>query len=131
MNVERTNVLLVAIAALALMFGGGGCATPGTYPTLRQTQINVSWPMTRYRNLVTFGKLTQGQRERVDAAYAEYDAAFKEALKAAGGNYDATTPENVKELANRVIQTISTLSWVPGAQFNNWCEGLSGTSHSP
>jgi len=87
-----------------------GCSSPN-YPTLKQTQINVSWPMTRYRNAAAAGRLTLGERERVNAAYADYQAAFNEAVHTAKKNYDAPTPDNVKALANEVIRVISAIPY--------------------
>ena len=39
--------------------------------------------MTRYRITASFGGLTQGEMERVNAAYANYRVAFDEALQKA------------------------------------------------
>ncbi|HWX20519.1 MAG TPA: hypothetical protein VN578_11530 [Candidatus Binatia bacterium] len=87
-----------------------GCSSPN-YPTLKQTQIHVSWPMTGYRNASYAGRLTLGEKERVNAAYAEYQGAFDKALQAAHGNYDAPTPDNVKVLAYEVIRVISAIPY--------------------
>jgi hypothetical protein len=67
--------------------------------------------MTWYRNAASAGRLTLNERERVNAAYAEYKAAFDEALRVANNNYDAPTPENVKALANEVIRVISAIPY--------------------
>lgn len=102
---HRARVLLLVAGLLS------GCASRQAvpYPSLRQTQINVSWPMTRYRNAAAFGDLTLGERERVNAAYAQYQAAFNQAIEAAHGNYDSPTPDNVKALANEIIRVISAI----------------------
>jgi hypothetical protein len=102
--------LVLAISASMLV---GGCAstgsTKGAYPTLKQTQINVDWPMTRYRNAVSAGAVTLGERQQVDEAYKNYQTAFAAAVKAANGNYEVTTPDNVKALANQVLQAIAAI----------------------
>ena len=102
--------LVLAISASMLV---GGCAstgsTKGAYPTLKQTQINVDWPMTRYRNAVAAGAVTLGERQQVDEAYKNYQTAFAAAVKAANGNYEVTTPDNVKALANQLLQAIAAI----------------------
>jgi hypothetical protein len=105
------RIVLVLLMALAL----GGCASTqsGTYPTLKQVQLHVSWPMTRYRNAAAAGALTLAERQRMEAAYADYQAAFNRALEAAGGNDDAPAPEEVKERANEVNQVLAGIS-LPG-----------------
>ncbi|MDB6110686.1 MAG: hypothetical protein JWR69_2436 [Pedosphaera sp.] len=97
------------VPALLLVLALDGCASrqSGTYPTLKQTQLHVSWPMTRYRNAAAFGELTLAERQRMEAAYADYQAAFNRALEAAGGNYDAPASEEVKARANEVNQVLA------------------------
>ena len=91
----------------------GGCASAGSgkgaYPTLKQTRLNVDWPMTRYRNAVAAGAVTLGERQQVDEAYKNYQTAFAAAVKAANGNYEVTTPDNVKALANQLLQAIAAI----------------------
>lgn len=104
------QVAAMALWLLTVVLPSGCVSTQATpYPSLRQTQINVAWPMTRYRNAAAFGNLTLGERERVHAAYTRYQSAFDQALLAAHGNYNSPTPENVKELANEVIRVISAI----------------------
>jgi hypothetical protein len=111
MRIEKQALLLLFVMTLWSALVLGGCATTNSanYPTLKQTQLNVSWPMTRYRNAADFGKLTLEEKDRMNAAYAAYQSAFNQALQAAGGNYDAPTPDNVKALANQVIQVLSSI----------------------
>jgi hypothetical protein len=97
----------ILLATVALLFQG--CATTGQPRTLKQTDIRISWLMTHYRDAAAFGNLTLAERERVNAAYAAYEPAFKQALLNAGGNYNVPTPENVKELANELIRVISSI----------------------
>ena len=103
-------LLTLLISACMLV---GGCSSAGgpkgAYPTLKQTRMNVDWPMTRYRNGVAAGAVTLGERQQVDAAYKNYKEAFDAAVQAANNNLEATTPDNVKALANRVIETISAI----------------------
>ena len=101
-------VLSLSAALLA-----GGCASAGgpkgAYPTLKQTRMHVDWPMTRYRNAVAAGAVTLGERQQVDEAYQSFQKAFDAAVQAAHSNYEATTPDNVKALANQVIDTIQAI----------------------
>jgi hypothetical protein len=88
------------------------CATTQSgYPSLRQLQVNVSWPMTRYNNAVAAGAVTLGAQEQVKAAYAQYQAAFAVALKAANNNYDAPSPDNLKALANQLSQILGAIPY--------------------
>jgi hypothetical protein len=103
--------LVLAISASLLV---GGCTSTGSargaYPTLKQTRMNVDWPMTRFRNATAAGgAVTEGERQRVDSAYSDFKKAYDQAVQAAHNNLEATTPDNVKELANRVIETISAI----------------------
>ena len=65
--------------------------------------------MTRYRNAVAAGAVTLGERQQVDAVYKNFEQAFGAAVQAAHNNYDATTPDNVKALANQVIDAIAAI----------------------
>ena len=109
---SRFAAILPLLMAMLL----AGCASLGSknYPTLRDTDVNVSWPMTRYRNEVTAGHVTLGEREQVNAAYKNYTAAFQEALQAAHNNYGAPTPENVKELAEELLRILSSMPYRNG-----------------
>ncbi len=91
---------------MALLLSGCASVWSRPYPTLKDTDVHVSWLMTQYRNAVHRGRVTLGEREQVNAAYAQYKAAFDEALQAARDNYDAPTPENVKPLANELIRML-------------------------
>src|SRR4051794_2726499 len=98
---------IVPALLLVLALDGCGSTRSGTYPTLKQVQLHVSWPMTRYRNAAAFGGLTLAERQRMEAAYADFQAAFNQALAEAGGNYDAPAPEYVKERANEVHNVLA------------------------
>ena len=105
------GLFLIQLLSASLLVDGCSSAgsTKGAYPTLKQTRMNVDWPMTRYRNGVAAGAVTLGERERVDAAYKNYKEAFDAAVRDAHSNLDVTTPDNVKVLANQVIAAISAI----------------------
>ncbi len=110
----KAKIWQVALLIVSLAIGGlvGGCASggpKGAYPTLRNTEVNVDWPMTRYRNAVSAGRVTLGMQQQVNQAYSAYKQGFDAALKAANNNYDATTPQNVQDLANQVISTVGAV----------------------
>jgi hypothetical protein len=103
-------VSILLIAASLLISGCSSTGSPkGAYPTLKQTQMNVDWPMTRYRNAVSAGAVTQEMQQQVNAAYSNYQTAFAAALKAANNNDEVTTPDNVKAAANQVLQTLGAI----------------------
>ncbi len=99
------------IAALCLLLAAFlcGCASNSNYPTLRNTEVNVDWPMTRYRNAVTEGRVTTGMQQQVNQAYTAYKEGFDAALKAANNNRDAHTPDNVQALANQLLTTLGSV----------------------
>ena len=65
--------------------------------------------MTRYRNVSAFGGLTTAEKQRAESAYSSYQSAFNQALQAAHGDYNAPTPENVKEEANELITVLAAI----------------------
>jgi len=91
---------------MALVLTGCAAIWSHPYPTLKDTEIHVSWAMTQYRNEVIKGRVTLGEREQVNTAYTEYKAAFDEALEAAHHDYTVPTPENVKALANELLRVL-------------------------
>ena len=102
--------LILLLSASLLVDGCSSTGSPkGAYPTLKQTRMNVDWPMTRYRNAVAAGAVTLGERQQVDAAYQAFQKAFDAAVQDAHSNYDATTPDNVKALANQVLADIQAI----------------------
>jgi hypothetical protein len=114
MNLKRqvTQILIVPMVLLALAVGGCSSTNAKNYPTLKQTQTNVSWPMTRFHNAVrVFAPITMEEQERVEKAYVDYDVAFEAAVQAAHGNLDAPTPDNVKALATEVIRVVETIPY--------------------
>jgi hypothetical protein len=105
-------VSILVISASLLMTGCTSTgSTKGAYPTLKQIQMNVDFPMRRYRNAVSAGAVTLGERQQVDEAYKNYQTAFAAAVKEANGNYEVTTPDNVKALANQVVEAIGAIAF--------------------
>lgn len=106
--ISTISALLLTVALIVT-----GCASTqsgqGAYPTLKQTQMNVDWPMTRYRNASAAGALTLAERQNIDAAYTRYRTAFDAAVKEAGGNMSVTTPDNVKQLTNELLTALGAL----------------------
>jgi hypothetical protein len=111
MKGSGTSLGLILSLFAALLMSGCASGWSGNNPTLKQTDLNVSWPMTRYRNEVIAGRVTLGEREQVEAAYTKYKAAFDEALSAAHNNRDAPTPENVQAQANELMRMLSALPY--------------------
>jgi hypothetical protein len=102
--------LILPLSASLLVNGCSSTGSPkGAYPTLKQTQMIVDWPMTRYRNAVSAGAVTLGEQQQVNAAYQSYQKAFSDAVQDAHSNYEATTPDNVKALANQVLAAIDAI----------------------
>jgi len=102
---------LAALVTLFLLLLAQGCATPGSSGgrTLKEVDMDVSGAMTRFRNGVAAGAVTRAEQQQVNSAYASYQAAWHEAVPAAGGNRDAPAPDNVKALASQVIAVISAI----------------------
>ena len=102
---------LPALAALLLLLLPQGCSTTGSGGgrTLKQVDMDVSWAMTRFRNGMTAGAVTLGEQEQVNSAYASYQAAYREALRAANNDRNTPAPDNVKALATQVIGAISAI----------------------
>ena len=109
----KTKFWHIGLVVMALVVAGlgGGCASggAGAYPTLRATEVNIDWPMTRYRNAVTYGRVTLGMQQEVNKAYSAYKEAFDAALKAANNNRDVHTPYNVQALANQLLTTLGSV----------------------
>ena len=107
MNIRK----LAAVATLFLVLLAPGCSTTtsGGARTLRQTEMDVSWPMTRFRNAVAAGAVTRGEQEQVNSAYASFRSAYKEALGAANNDATAPAPDDVKALATKVIGAIQAI----------------------
>ena len=71
--------------------------------------MDVSGPMTRFHNAVATGNITPGEQQQVNSDYAQYRAAYDQALQAAGNNRDALAPANVDALATQVIGAVQSV----------------------
>jgi hypothetical protein len=72
----------MAVALVILLAGLlDGCASKQAtpHPSLRQIETRVAPKMVIYRNAAYRGSLTQAEQERVNSAYADYEAAFTQA----------------------------------------------------
>lgn len=109
--------LTVALLATLLVSGcassSGGSSSPGGSGSggrsFRQVDMDVSEPMTRFRNAVGRGNITLGEQQQVNSSYSQYRAAYDQALQAAGNNRDAPAPANVKALATQVIGEVQSI----------------------
>ena|ERR1035437_10001024 len=98
----------ICFLLMALLLSGCASVWSGNSPTLKDTDENVSSSMAGFRIAVTAGSATVAEREKVNAAYTKYKAAFDEALHAAQNNDNAPTPKDVKILANEVVRALSS-----------------------
>jgi hypothetical protein len=103
------NLAVFAVLVLLLVLPGCSTLNSGGSRTLKQTEMDVSWPMTRFRNGVAAGGVTLGEQEQVNSAYAGFEAAYREALQAANNNRNAPAPDNVKALATKVIAAVDSI----------------------
>jgi hypothetical protein len=116
---SKIQKLAVMVALLATLFvsgcasSSGGSSSPGSSGsggrTFKQVDMDVSEPMTRFRNAVSSGNITQGEQQQVNSTYSQYRAAYDQALQAAGNNRDAPAPANVKALATQVIGAVQSI----------------------
>jgi hypothetical protein len=106
-TIPKLAIFVVLVLLLVLT----GCSTLNTSGsrTLKQTEMDVSWPMTRFRNGVAAGGVTQGEQQLVNSAYSSFEAAYGEALKTANNNRNAPAPDNVKALATKVIAAVESI----------------------
>src|SRR5208283_1765000 len=103
MKALLTFCLLVSVCCAGGLFLPG-CTLPSANETLplKITKINVDWKMTAYQQYVSFSGVTEGQKQRVTAAYQAYQTAFEQALTAAKGDLDAPTPPALAQLATQL-----------------------------
>jgi len=106
----RTIARLIPI--LAALWFITGCATADYY-RLGQTRDDIDSKMTWYRNAAAFGAVPPGFEPQVNTAYQAYQTAFDAALKQKGNNYNAPTPDNVKQLANCLLSLLGAIPVVP------------------
>ena len=107
-SIQRLCAVLFATATLCLFSGCASTAGGGSYQ-LKQTRNNVDWAMTRYHNRLSFGFISLGEEQQVTAAYKAYQTAFNEAVRQAHSDYTAPTPANVKQLANQLLDILSSI----------------------
>jgi hypothetical protein len=105
---QKFCATLLALAALCVI---SGCTTANYY-RLSQTRNDMDSAMNHYNNAVLFGAITPASQSQVAPAYQAYKAAFDAAVQQANFNYDAPTPDNVKQLADHLL---SVLGSIPGA----------------
>jgi hypothetical protein len=108
-KIRPLGTIILILAALCFITG---CATTDYY-RLNQTRDDIDWKMTRYRNEVAFGAIGPSFQPQVNAAFQAYQTAFDAALKQANNNYNAPTPDNVTQLANQLLLTLSAIPVVP------------------
>ena len=106
---QTVCAIVLALAALCVI---SGCATTGPY-RLKQTRNDISFAMNRYHNQVAFGRIAPAFQPDVNAAYDAYRTAFDAAVQQANSNYDAPTPDNVKQLANRLLTLLGSIPVAP------------------
>src|SRR5258706_12552758 len=103
------RILWCFFLAFALMGAPLGCASMSGPPTLKQTDVQMSWQMTRFRNSAEAGRYTSGEREQGNAACSAYQSAFAKALQAAHGDLSAPTPDDLVAVANQTIRVLSSM----------------------
>ncbi len=106
-RLQKALVVLLGLATLCVI---SGCATVGSgVYRLKQTRDDVDWAMVGYRNRVSFGQVTLGFQQQVTSAYTAYQTAFNEAVAQAHSNYNAPTPDNVKQLADQLLSVLGSI----------------------
>ncbi len=65
--------------------------------------------MGRDHNRVSFGFMTPVEQDQVTAAYKACQTAFNEAARQAHFDYNAPMPDNVKQLANRLLSNLDSI----------------------
>jgi len=101
--------ILLTLAALCVI---SGCVTTGPYE-LKHTRNDVDFAMNHYRNEVSFGHIAPAFQPQVNTAYEAYKTAFDAAVQQAHSNYDAPTPDNVKQLADQLLSILGSIPAVP------------------
>src|SRR5277367_2587744 len=106
---QKIRAMLLTLAAFCII---SGCSTTDYY-RLKSTRDNVDFAMNRYRNEVSFGNIAPAFQPQVNAAYAAYKTAFDAAVEQAKSNYDAPTPDNVRQLADQLMSILGSIPVVP------------------
>ena len=108
-KLQKICAILLTLAALCII---SGCATTNAY-TLKQTRNDIDFAMNRYHNEVSFGSIAPAFQPEVNSAYQNYKTAFDAAVQQANSNYDAPTPDNVKQLADKLLSILGSIPVVP------------------
>jgi len=107
-KIQFLCALLVSLATMCLISGCASAGGNGAY-TLKQTRDDVHWAMVRYQNQVAAGMVTLAEKQQVSAAHDAYQAAFDGAVQQAQSDYNAPTPDNVKQLANQLLSILGSI----------------------
>jgi hypothetical protein len=116
-SVEKLALCLQLLLMLFLsgcVSSSGGSDNPvgsgGGYRTLKQVDHEVTPKMTRFRNALAAGTaVTQDNQQEVNNAYARYQAAYTQALHAAGNNPNAPAPDDVTARATQLLGALNSI----------------------
>jgi hypothetical protein len=108
-NLQKICALFLALATLCIV---SGCSTTDYY-RLKSTRDNVDFAMNRYRNEVSFGNIAPAFQPQVNTAYQNYKTAFDAAVQQANSNFDAPTPDNVRQLADQLLSVLGSIPVAP------------------
>jgi hypothetical protein len=109
-KLQKIRAILLAVAALCII---SGCATTNNSYSLKHTRNDVDFAMTRFHNEVSFGHIAPSFQPEVNAAYQDYKTAFDAAVQQVNSNYGAPAPDNVKQLADKLLSIIGSVPVVP------------------
>ena len=104
-TLQKILTILLTLAALCSI---SGCATANTY-SLKQTRNDVDFAMHRFNNEISFGNIAPSFQPEVNTAYQNYKTAFDAAAQQANSNYDAPAPDNVKQLADKLLSILGSV----------------------
>jgi hypothetical protein len=107
-NLRTLFTILLAFVVLGSISGCASTSGNGAR-TLKQTRDDADWQMVRFNNRVIYGFITPQEKDSVTAAYRAYQTAFNEAAKQAHGDFNAPTPDNVRQLADRLSEALASL----------------------
>jgi hypothetical protein len=100
------------LLTLAMLCAISGCATTDYY-RLKQTRDDIDFAMTRYQNEVSFAAISPAFQRQVNTAYHAYQKAFDAAVEQVHSNYNAPTPDNVKQLADQLLSILGSIPVAP------------------
>jgi len=112
MKMKIKKQLFRIILTLAAFCVISGCATTNYY-RLKQTRNDIDAAMTRYQNEVSFAAISPEFQQQVNTAYHAYQKAFDAAVEQAHSDTDAPTPDNVKQLADRLLLILGSIPVAP------------------